>query len=122
MALIDNIGNIAFSSRYPIDKIVWESNNFTTAVSAGDPTSPGTVTATVPHGGGANTVVNGRFSIDNVNFYPFGAYITGDVISSNQEYLQLTGYNDEENVYVLFVQGFDNSLTVYWDFVMESLA
>jgi hypothetical protein len=67
-------------------------------------------------------VVEGRFSLDDVNFYPFGASIAGAMAGDYQQFVQLVAYNDDDTVHFLFVQGFETQQSVYFDFAMVSLA
>jgi hypothetical protein len=122
MALIDNMGDVAFASAYPIDKIIEESPRYSVAVPAGDPVVPTTVVSDVAHTAGASTVVNGMYSIDGSNFYPFGAFITGPFTGGSNEYMYATAWNNASTVYLLFESGYTIDQTVHFYYVMESLA
>lgn len=82
MAQIDNIDNIAFSTEYPIDKVVgYYEDSF--AIAAATTSPPIDVVARANdaniHGLGYRPKVDGVWSIDGTNYYPFGVPIITNI-------------------------------------------
>lgn len=114
---------ILFDSRYPIDKIVDESNALTATAPVAEPTVPVKFDSSIAHDAGASCVVSGMFSIDNTNFYPFGAFITGEYVAGgNTEYVTLEAYCDATTVYFSGITAYFDAQPLYYYFFMESIA
>lgn len=120
MSLI-NLNEIAFSSQYPIDKIVEEPPAYSADFPAASPSSTVLYGSTVAHNAGANTIVYGMFSIDEVNYYPFGSRVNGDIVGGLLEYFRVDAYNDGDNVYLNFLQAYASDVTCVFYWNMESI-
>jgi len=107
MAQLDNIDKIDFSTAFAIDKIVQDEATDQFTLSGG---APAQSTETVAHSVGTEVLVNGTFSIDGTNFYPFGTFVDFIVTcyayaDSSSVYFDLvnadTGSHDFDVKYVL---------------------
>lgn len=81
MAQIDNIDKIAFSTQFPIDKIVgYYEGSFAIAGDPGAFFDDGvTATTTITHGLGYRPMLDTIWSIDGTNYRPSGVEIITDV-------------------------------------------
>ena len=82
MAQIDNIERIAFSTQFPIDKIVgyYQGNfNIAAATTSGSFDVNSSASISITHGLGYRPLTDGLWSIDNTNFYPLGVQIITDI-------------------------------------------
>lgn len=122
MSLLDHIGDVAFASRYPIDKIVEESELLTETLVAGTAVDPTIVSVEHGHTAGELTAVTGMFSIDGTNFYPFGSYFDGDWVGGQSQFAQIDAYNDATTVTIKIINAFQADTTFTYFYVMESVA
>lgn len=82
MAQIDHIDDIAFSTKYPIDKVVdYIEDNFSigAATSSGGFDVVATASDMTTHGLGYRPKPDGIWSIDGDNYYPLGTPIITDI-------------------------------------------
>lgn len=82
MAQIDNIDKIAFSTQFPIDKIVgYYEGSFAIAAAATSPPFDvlASATKTITHDLGYRPFTDGLWSIDDTNYYPFSVPIITDI-------------------------------------------
>lgn len=123
MSLLDNIGDVAFASRYPIDKIV-ATDTASLSVVASDGSTTETSTLTEAHGQGSNVVVSGMYSIDGTNFYPLGALVQGSVLGggSSIEQFWCDAACDGTNVFIRAISLFLDAKTVTVNLFYESIA
>lgn len=124
MAQIDNIADIAFTTEYPIDKIIWESSLESHASSAASTASPDDDSFTTAHTLGDNVVVTGVYSLDGVNFYPFGTEFWGakSGVSLVPQYAYMNAYVNNTTVYFRTVNGYDTANTFRYYYWLESIA
>lgn len=123
--ILENISKAAFAAPfYPIDKIIWESPLQSRIVSSGNPVITTDDNFSVAHPKGRETIVEGIFSIDGDNFYPFGSLIHGSVDGGTgfPQTAKMTAYNDENNVYFRIKNGFTSNVNFRYYYWLESIA
>lgn len=114
---------VHFTTEDTVDKIIYEAPTTNNTYSGGGAVVPDSHNFSVPHTIGQSVIVNGRFSIDGVNFYPCGTEILGAIgVNMIPQYLDCDMYADASNVYVYIDNGFDTTKTVYIDYALELLS
>lgn len=108
--MAEDITKLAFSSSYPIDKIVSEPDQVSYVVGATT-----TVTQTIPSASTYTRLPTMKWSTNNADFYPMGAYN-----DQNASY----GANiavDTSNVYIYLENNTGASVTFYIKYVLDLL-
>ena len=90
MAQADHLNDIYFSTSFPIDKIVYESEVLTYLELASFST-----THTLDNPYGRKCFISLTWSVDNENWYPAQAYI--EIANA----YTVSGWVDDDNVYIL---------------------
>lgn len=123
MSQADHISKIAFSTAFGVDKILWESTLQSRSVPGSGAVNPPTTAFSVSHSLGADTIVEGIFSLDGSNFYPFGSRISGDFgISNLPQWCEMNAYNNQNTVFFRIKNGFDSASNVRYYYWIESIA
>lgn len=104
MPLSDNIGKVAFTTKYAADKVV---RTYTGSVSA----PAGNSTHTVDHDLGRAVLSESLFSIDNSLFYPVGIMIIPN-LSNIMNYV-ITAVSVSSTQIKMYIEC-DSSRTVYY--------
>lgn len=123
MSLLDNIENVSFTIRYPIDKIIAQGAGSFAIQAASFIDTPVTIGETAPHGlTGGSIIVSGMYTIDNSNYYPLGTTIFGSVVSGQVEQAYCNVAMDDTNVFVRATNAFLSAKTFNLTLFFESIA
>lgn len=112
-----------YYSPYPVDKVLFISDRLSATTPAAEPAIAGAFSDTFSHNGGPDVVVSGVFSIDAVNYYPFGAYIVGETYPNGNELLTVDGYMDAPGSFIIRgITTYFDPQTVYIYIYLESIS
>lgn len=123
MALIDNIGDIAFASKYPVDKIIDDRTDIAVTIGAApSPSEPVSNSGTVSYPVGEDVVASGVFTVDGTNYYPVGAHAFGDVSGSEQETITCEIACSPTGIFVRATNAFTSEVTFDIIVYLESVS
>jgi len=107
----------------PVDKVLFISNKLSAITPAAEPVIPKAFNDTFTHNGGSEVIVSGMFSINGLDFYPFGAYALGAVEFGNYEFVTVDGYmSSPGNIAIRGITSFFDQKTVSIYFYLEGIS